>query len=75
MVKESGSNKRAENIFAALRKNGRQKPFWTGIERGRDRRFSGRVVDPGVCDKTIILLGLAGCKMITTNSALRPRAR
>ena len=31
----------------------------------------GRVVDPGVFNKTIILLGLAGYKMIITNPALR----
>ena len=31
----------------------------------------GRVVDPGVFNKTIIILGLAGYKMIITNSALR----
>jgi len=32
----------------------------------------GKVVDRGVFNKTIIiLLGLAGCKMITVNSALR----
>ena len=29
-----------------------------------------RVVDPGAFNKTIILLGLAGCKMIIANSAL-----
>ena len=28
------------------------------------------VADPGVCNKTIILVGLAGYKMITTNSAV-----
>ena len=27
---------------------------------GRNRCFSGRVVDPGVFNKTIIVLGLAG---------------
>ena len=32
-VKEHVSN--TGNIFAALRKNGRQKTIWTGIERGR----------------------------------------
>jgi len=33
MVKERVSNiKQAENIFAALRKNRRQKLFWTGIK-------------------------------------------
>ena len=48
-----------------------QKPFWTGIDRGRNRWFSGRVVDAGLFNKTIILLGLAGYKIIITNSALR----
>ena len=31
----------------------------------------GRTVDPGVLNKTIILLGFAGYKRIITNSALR----
>lgn len=31
----------------------------------------GRVIDPGVFNKTIILLGLDGYKIIITNSALR----
>ena len=52
--------KRVENIFASLRKNGRQNPFGTEIDRGINRCISGRVVDPGVFNKTIILLGLAG---------------
>ena len=54
----------------ALRKNGLQKPFWTGIDRGRKRCFSG-VVDPGVFNEAIILLRLAGYQIIITNSALR----
>ena len=46
-------------IFAALpRKSSRQKAFWTGIDRGRNRCLSGRVVDLEVFNKTIILLGL-----------------
>ena len=59
------AKKRAENIFAALRKNGRQKPFWIGIDRARNQH--GRVLDPGVFNKTIILLGLARYKMIMTS--------
>ena len=67
MVKE-----RTENIFAALTKKGRQKPFCTGIDRGRNRCLAlvDNIVDPGVFNKTVILLGLAGYKMIITNSAL-----
>ena len=30
--RNASAKKQAENIFAALRKNGRQKPFWTGID-------------------------------------------
>ena len=60
------SLKQAKNIFAAVRKNGRQKLFWTGIDRGGNQCFSGRVVDPEVFNKTIILLGLTGYKMIMT---------
>ena len=58
------AKKQAENIFAAMRKNGQQKPFWTGIDRGRNRCFSGRVVDPGVLNRTILVLGLAAYNMI-----------
>ena len=36
---------------------------------GRNRSFSGRADDPGVSNKTIILPGLAGYKMIITNCA------
>ena len=80
MVKKRVSKNGAENIFAALRKNGRQKPFWTGIDTDKNRCFSRqyyprehqrRVVDPGVFNKKITLLGIAGYKMIITNSALR----
>ena len=53
--------KRTENICSS-EKNGRQKPFWTGIVQGRNRCLSGRVFDPEVFNKTIILLGLAGFK-------------
>lgn len=37
---------------------------------GPEQNQYGKVVDPGVFNKTI-LLGLAGSKMITVNSALR----
>ena len=29
---DSGVDPKAENIFAALSKNGKQKPFWTGVD-------------------------------------------
>ena len=48
-----------------------QMPFWTGIERGRNRCFSGRVIDPGVCNETIILLRIAGYKVFLTISVRR----
>ena len=35
-----------------------------------DALIDGRVVDPGVFNKTIIRLGIAGFKMIITDSAL-----
>ena len=38
---------------------------------GPEQNQHGRVVDPGVFNKIIILLGLAGYKMIITNLALR----
>ena len=73
--------KQAENIFAALRTNGRQKLFWTGLDRGRNQCFTQQqhpwehqrrvVIDPGVLDKTITLLRLAGYEMIITNSTWR----
>ena len=68
------AKEQAENIFADLRKNGRQKPFWTRIDRnqclGRQYYLQEH---HGVFNKTIILLRLAGytCKMIITNYALR----
>ena len=34
---------------------GRQNPCWAGTDRGRNQH--GRVVDPGVFNKTLILLG------------------
>ena len=37
--------KRDENSFAALRKNGPQRPFWTGIDRGRNRCFSRQYME------------------------------
>ena len=40
MVKERATLKRTENIFAALRKYGRQKPFWSGIGRGKNQCFT-----------------------------------
>ena len=40
------------------------KAVWTGIDQGKNQCFSGRIV----FDKTIILLRLAGFKMIITNS-------
>ena len=57
--------KRAEIIFVALGKNGRQKLFWTGIKSTWESSL--------YCSfyKTITLLGVAGYKMITINSALR----
>ena len=71
MVKERVSNKASWKHFCSSDKNGRQKLFWTGIVQDKNRCFSGRVVDPGVFNKTIILLGLAGYKMrIITNSVL-----
>ena len=47
MVKERVSNKAAENIFAADKSR-----------FGPEYNQHGRVVDPGVFNKTIILLGL-----------------
>ena len=40
MVKERVCNKARRNIFVAVTKHGRQKPFWTRISRGRNRCFS-----------------------------------
>ena len=38
-------------------------------EAGIDASVHERIVDPGVFDLTIILLGLAGYKMVITSSA------
>ena len=45
--------KRAGNVCAVVRRNGRQKMFWTGIDRGRNQH--GTVVDPRVFNKTTLL--------------------
>ena len=62
----SSAIKRDEKIFAALRKNLPTKDVLNLNCLGRNRCFSGRVVDPGVFSKTIILLGLAGYELIIT---------
>ena len=68
MVKEHVSNKANWKHFCTSEKKRPTKAgFWTGMDRDKDQH--GRVVDPGVFNETIILLGLAGYKMITTNSA------
>ena len=64
MVKERVSNKASCKHF-----------YSSEIKKMADKkRFlnqHGRVIDPGVFNKTIILLRLDGYKIIITNSALR----
>ena len=57
--------KRAENIFVALKKMADKSRF------GPKRSQHGRIVNPRVSNKTIILRGLAVYKMVLTKSALR----
>ena len=68
------AKKRAEKIFAALRKNGRQKPFLTGIDKGRTQCFSWQYMEELLIMEFLIkqslYLVLLDIKMIITNSAL-----
>jgi len=58
-LKERAGNNAKGNIFAALRKDGQQKPFWT------EKKQHGRAVDPGVFNETMDII-----KYLETNLAL-----
>ena len=70
--------KRAENIFAALRKNGRQKQFWAGINRGRNGWFSRQYMEELLILefllKHLFYSGLLRASLGITLFPARPRA-
>ena len=61
MVKEHVSNKASWKHLWSFKKKCAQKPFWTGIKSSWNKII---MEDPGVFNKTIILLGLLATKWL-----------